>query len=177
MMTQAVPQLAKVELSRAEIAAGLGLTGEDLIDISPMKVSTGLWWLVIGVKSLAKLTNAHLDFATIAAMSKRCGAEGFVPFCLETVQSECNFHSRAFCPLDGINEDPVCGTGNGSAAAYIAAHNLLALQGETAWVGEAGLEVGRPGKVSIRVKKEAGQVVSVKVGGAAMTVLEGELQF
>lgn len=177
MMTQAVPQMAEVELTREEIAAGLGLAAEDLIAEKPLKVSTGLWWLVIGVKSLAKLSQAKPDFAAITAMSKKCGFEGFVPFCLETEEPDCSFHSRAFCPMDGINEDPVCGTGNGSAAAYIAAHNLLDVNGETAWVGEAGLEVGRPGKVSILVTKQADKVTRVKVGGSAVTVLEGELRF
>ena len=177
MMTQAVPKFAEVELSRAEIAAGLGLTVEDLLETQPMKVSTGLWWLVVGIKSLTKLSNANLDFAAIAAMSKKCGMEGFVPFCLETVQPNCSFHSRAFCPLDGINEDPVCGTGNGSAAAYIAAHNLIAISGETALTGEAGLEVGRPGQVNITVSKQAGQVRTIKVGGAAVRVMEGEMRF
>ncbi|SDE70516.1 PhzF family phenazine biosynthesis protein [Sporomusa acidovorans] len=177
MMTQAAPQLAGVDLSRAEIAAGLGLTPDDLLETQPMKVSTGLWWLVVGIKSLSKLSNAHLDFAAIAAMSKKCGMEGFVPFCLETVQPSCSFHSRAFCPLDGINEDPVCGTGNGSAAAYIAAHNLIAIDGEAALIGEAGLEVGRPGQVNIIVSKQAGQVKTVKVGGTAVRVMEGEMVF
>lgn len=177
MMTQAAPQLAEVALTREEIAVGLGLVAEDLLDEKPLKVSTGLWWLVIGVKSLAKLKQAQPDFVAITAMSKNCGFEGFVPFCLETEQPDCSFHSRAFCPIDGINEDPVCGTGNGSAAAYIAAHNLLAVEGETAWVGEAGLEVGRPGKVSILVSKQADKVMTVKVGGSAVTVLEGVLRF
>lgn len=177
MMTQAVPQFTEVELTRAEIAAGLGLTVEDLLDTQPMKVSTGLWWLVVGIKSLAKLSNARLDFSAIAAMSKKCGVEGFVPFCLETVQPDCSFHSRAFCPLDGINEDPVCGTGNGSAAAYIAAHNLIAISGETALTGEAGLEVGRPGRVNIIVSKQSGQVRTIKVGGAAVRIMEGAMQF
>lgn len=177
MMTQAVPQFAEVELSRAEIAAGLGLAVEDLLPTQPLKVSTGLWWLVVGIKKLAKLRNACLDFSAIAAMSKKCGAEGFVPFCLETVQPDCSFHSRAFCPLDGVNEDPVCGTGNGSAAAYIAAHNLIAINGETALTGEAGLGVGRPGRVNVLVSKQGEQVTAIKVGGTAVRVLEGEMRF
>ncbi len=177
MMTQGVPQLAEAEISRAEIAAGLGLAAEDLIEIPPLKVSTGLCWLVVGIKSLAKLSQAEPDFAAIISLSKKCGIVGFVAFCLETVQPECSFHSRSFCPLVGINEDPVCGTGNGSATAYIAAHNLLAVKEETALIGEAGLKVGRPGRVNILVSKQADQVTNVKVGGSAVTILEGEMRF
>lgn len=177
MMTQAAPQLARVEFSRADIAAVLGLGADDLLETPPMKVSTGLWWLVVGVKSLAKLSHAHPDFAAIEAMSKEYGVVGFIPFCLDTVEPDRSFHMRAFCPLVGINEDPVCGTGNGCAAAYIAAHDLIAIDGEANLIGEAGIEVSRPGYVNISVSKSEGKVSKVKVGGAALTILEGEMRF
>lgn len=177
MMTQAIPQLAGVNVSREKIASGLGLKASDLLELSPMKVTTGLWWLVVGVKSLVKLSSAQIDFAAIEAMSRECGVVGFVSFCLETTEPGCSFHMRAFAPLMGINEDPVCGTGNGCAAAYIAAHELIAISGDTRLVSEAGLEVNRPGYVNIIVNKLAGQVNAVKVGGAAVTVLEGVMKF
>lgn len=177
MMTQAVPQMTECEVSSPEIAAAIGLAAEDLIETPPMKVSTGLWWLVVGVKNLSKLLTAQPDFAAITAISKKCGMVGFMPFCLETVAPDCNFHSRAFCPLVGIDEDPVCGTGNGTIAAYITAYNLLEMKGETALVGEAGVAVERPGRVNILVSKLAEQITAVKVGGPAVTVLKGEMRF
>ncbi|MDF2569981.1 MAG: phenazine biosynthesis protein [Sporomusa sp.] len=177
MMTQAAPQLAEVELSRAEIAAVLGIKADDLMETLPMKVSTGLWWLVVGIRNLAKLSYVQPDFAAIEVLSKKCGVVGIIPFCLETVEADRSFHMRAFCPLVGINEDPVCGTGNGCAAAYIAAHNLINVASQTTMVGEAGIEVSRPGCVYIRINKSEGKVSKVKVGGSALTVLEGEMRF
>ena len=177
MMTQAAPQMQEVDLSRADIAAGLGLTVNDLLPIQPMKVSTGLWWLVVGINSLARLDSAKPDFAAIENMSKKSGVVGFVPFCLETAQPNRSFHMRAFAPLVGVNEDPVCGTGTGCIAAYIAANQLIAVNGETAFAAEAGLEVGRPGCVHIIVSKQAEEISTIKVGGAAVTILEGEMRF
>ncbi len=177
MMTQAAPQLSEAGLSREEFATALGLTAGDLLDLPPMKVSTGLWWLVAGVKQLDKLSSCRADFAALEVMSRQCGAVGFVPFCLETVRPDSSFYMRAFAPLVGINEDPVCGTGAGCAAAYIVAHALLAAERDTCLTGEAGLEVRRPGWVSVLVSKQAGRVDTVKVGGPAITVLEGEMRF
>ncbi|HWR42153.1 PhzF family phenazine biosynthesis protein [Sporomusa sp.] len=177
MMTQAAPQLAGVEFSSADIAAGLGLAAEDLLETPPMRVSTGLWWLVVGVKSLAKLMQAKPDFVAVEALSKKCGVVGIVPFCLTTIEANRSFHMRAFCPLVGVNEDPVCGTGNGCIAAYIATHNLIAIDGEASLTGEAGMEVNRPGCVNIRVSKTEGKVHAIKVGGGAVTILEGEMRF
>jgi len=177
MMTQAAPQMEKVDLSREDIAAGLGLTIDDLLPIQPMKVSTGLWWLVVGISSLTRLNSTTPDFSAIEAISKKCGVVGFVPFCFETAQSNRSFHMRAFAPLVGVNEDPVCGTGNGCIAAYIAAQQLIAVNGEAVLIGEAGLEVGRPGCVHIIVSKQDDQISAIKVGGAAVTILEGEMRF
>jgi len=44
-------------------------------------------------------------------------------------------------------------------------------------VSEAGFEVHRPGQVMVSLQRENGKVSRVKVGGTAVTVMEGEMRF
>lgn len=177
MMTQAVPKFEAVKIDKKEIAGILGLEEEDLLDSPPMKVSTGLWWFVVGIKDLAKLFNAKPNLKAIEEISEKHKFIGVTPFCLNTFNPKYNFHLRSFGPLVGINEDPVCGTCNGCVASYIVANDLISFENEINLTGEAGIEVNRPGCVYIYVKKSEGNISTVKVGGTAVTILEGVMRF
>ncbi len=81
--------------------------------------------------------------------------------------------ARMFAPADGVAEDPA----TGSAAAALAG-SLAALvpeaDGEFSWTIEQGAEIGRPSLISAVAVKRAGAVVSVRVGGSAVIVGEGQ---
>lgn len=178
MMTQKVPAFEKVAIEQQEIASALGLHKADLMSDAPlMKGSTGQWWLVVGVKDLDKLLYAKPNMEAIKALSEKHQFVGVLPFCLDTVNPNYDFHLRAFCPIVGINEDPVCGTGSGCAAAYIAQYKLRDFDTEITLIGEAGLEVNRPGKVYNYIEKTGDTISTIKVGGSAVTTLEGKIHF
>lgn len=76
---------------------------------------------------------------------------------------------RAFAPAEGVPEDPVCGSGNAAIAAVVAATPGLSylLPG---WAASQGRELGRDGRVVVRIVDER-----VQVGGRCVTVIEGYL--
>jgi trans-2,3-dihydro-3-hydroxyanthranilate isomerase len=45
------------------------------------------------------------------------------------------------------------------------------------WVIEQGFELGRPSRIHVTVETEAGAVASVRVGGEAVPVMKGQLDF
>lgn len=173
-MTQARPRFEEVGTSGGDVARLLGVDAKDLLDATPLKISTGIWWLVVGMKGLEELQNLVPDQAAIRRFSARHGVVGLLPFCLETLSPDASFHMRAFAPAVGIDEDPVCGTGNGCIGAFIAHHRLLG-GGEVEMRSEAGFEVGRPGQVFVTVCREGSLPSRVRVGGSAVTVLEGTM--
>ena len=75
---------------------------------------------------------------------------------------------RSFAPADGINEDPVCGSGNGAVAAYRLDHGA-AITGNS-YAASQGREVGRDGTVRVRYGADG-----IHVGGCAVTCLEGQI--
>lgn len=173
MMTQSIPQFESVDLSKDEISELVGLNKDDLMDIPAMKVSTGLWYLVFGVKKLDKVMKIKPDLKAIESISRKYNLIGISPFCLEVLDQKYDYHLRVFSPLAGVAEDPVCGTGNGSVASYIIENGLLKCDEYLDMTGEEGQEVGRPGCVHVSIFKQRGEINRVKVGGAAVSVLEG----
>jgi PhzF family phenazine biosynthesis protein len=176
-MTQAKPRFRDTGSSREEAARLLRVDPSMLLDVPPMAVSTGLWWYVIGLKSLSAMQSLAPDMGAIRDFSERHGLIGLVPFCLETLEKGANAHMRAFAPFVAIDEDPVCGTGNGSMGAYIGQYRLVDFDDGVDLVSEAGFEVKRPGRVFVSLRREDGSIVRVKVGGSAVTVLEGTMRF
>jgi len=79
-------------------------------------------------------------------------------------------HVRSFAPAHGIPEDPVCGSGNISVAAYLQKSGQAGRYGEN-YVARQGMQLGRDGQVSIRF--ENGKIL---LGGSAVTCLEGTLR-
>ena len=177
MVTMKKPKFEKCKIGREEIAQILKLNQNDLIDTPVMRVFTGIYWLVVGIKNLGKLSGLNPDFDAIKVLSEKYRSVGIIPFCMETFYSSYDFHTRAFAPAAGVNEDPVCGTGNSSAASFIVHNRLINIDHEIKLVGEQGHEVGRPGTVYINMEIGNSDITKIKIGGEAITILEGILSF
>lgn len=177
MMTQPLPKFEHFEMDKKSIAKLIGLNEDDLLDVPSMKVNTGLWWLVVGVKSLDKLMNIKPNLKAIEEISEKHRLIGITPFCLETLSKDMSYHMRAIAPIVGVAEDPVCGTGNGSVASYIIQNSLIECDGNINLTGEEGQEVNRPGCVYVTISKQNNEISEIKIGGTAVTVLEGKMIF
>ena len=76
---------------------------------------------------------------------------------------------RAFAPLFGVNEDPVCGSGNGCMAAFIRETGQTVRFGER-FTASQGRVVGRAGEVQLGIAPGR-----IEVGGCAVTCIEGQI--
>jgi len=82
-------------------------------------------------------------------------------------------HVRSFAPAHGIPEDPVCGSGNISVAAYLHMSGQGSRFGPR-YTARQGMRLGRDGQVSIRF--ESGGGGKILLGGSAVTCVEGTLR-
>ena len=172
-MTQDAPTLDRVDgdVDLETVAAALGIDVAALRDVGadlPLtSASTGLPWLMVPVNFLEHLGKASPDHAAIEEIADEAGAVGLYPFTFDTLEAESTLHARAFAPGAGVPEDPVTGTAAGACAAYLDHH--AAVETDEGLRIEQGHFVDRPGFVDA----EVGDVV--RVGGRAVTVLEGRL--
>ena len=136
----------------------------------PLVIDVGLVWLVARLGDEAAVRGLRPDGAGIAQIGEAAGAIGV------TVFAVCDGPGagvvvRSFAPSAGVAEDPVCGSGNATVAAYLATAGLLGRVGDT-YAASQGREVGRDGVVHVCVG-ESGR--AIEIGGQAVTVIDGRV--
>jgi PhzF family phenazine biosynthesis protein len=107
------------------------------------------------------------------------GLSGIYVFTRDTREAGSVAHSRYFVPGAGIPEDPVTGSAGGPLGRYLAMQGVLALPAAGGTVRariEQGDAIGKPGRVELEVSGRTGQPETVRIGGVAVTVLEGTLR-
>jgi PhzF family phenazine biosynthesis protein len=105
------------------------------------------------------------DMTALAEWTTSLSATGVTVFA-PSGEAGCAFHVRSFAPAHGVPEDPVCGSGNVSVAAYL---RQLGRAPER-YATRQGMQLGRDGRVSLRVSAN-----DVWLGGEAVTCVEGTL--
>lgn len=130
------------------------------------------WWLVEAASS-AHVRTFKPDFAAIADWSNATQATGVAIFAFEDNDGH-DLVVRAFCPGDAVNvpEDPVTGSANALIAALL--HRQGRLPGyDGRYIASQGRELGRDGKVQVRVDEDG----DVWIGGEVRQVIEGHLDW
>ena len=154
---------------RGGISRALG--AEVDASLAPTAFRNGPCWLFVHVESEADLAGLAPDFAAVAALSAQHAVTGIAAFSFAE-PGEFAVHLRCFAPAVGVPEDPVTGSVNAALPAYLAHHGLLSRVGRE-YFATQGRELGRDGRVHVRVLDERGRSA---IGGQAVTVVEGELR-
>lgn len=142
------------------LAAALG---EGAIVGRPQIVDVGPRWVIAELASVAVLDALAPDLASLADYDRKHHTTGLTVFAKGQDQS---LMVRSFAPADGIAEDPVCGSGNAAVAAYRLSLGQVAAG--SSYAVSQGRQVGRNGKVHVRIDGDA-----IHVGGECVTVMEG----
>jgi PhzF family phenazine biosynthesis protein len=153
-----LPRYALTELTDPEATAWIGAA----VKSSAQAVDVGPVWLVAEVAEIAALENLQHDAVRLANYYVPKGWTGATLFAVEGERVVV----RSFAPGDGVPEDPVCGSGNGSVAAF----RLKAGQvGDgDGYVASQGRQLGRDGFVRVRIDG-----ADIHVGGECVTCVEG----
>jgi PhzF family phenazine biosynthesis protein len=155
--------IGQPEISRLEKALGARISG------TPCIINVGPRWLIAKLADAAAVAALEPDQPGIAALSHELSIGGVTVFGASADKVSA-VHVRSFAPAHGIAEDPVCGSGNISVAAYLAKSGQAARFG-AGYTARQGMQLGRDGRVSIRY--EGGKIL---LGGSAVTCIEGTLR-
>lgn len=125
-------------------------------------VDVGPVWLVAEVDGIEALEHLAHDEVRLADFYVPKGWTGATLFAAEGDRVVV----RSFAPGDGIPEDPVCGSGNGAAAAFRLAAGHVS-SGDT-YRASQGRQVGRDGWIDVRFEG-----ADIHIGGQCVTVVKG----
>ncbi len=174
---QTRPQLdAPLPLKTTQrIAAALGITLEELHKNLPTRLARkGSSRLLIPICDPRALNSLTPKYEILVELGREIGTEGFFVFAVNRIDGILSTHSRMFCPALGILEDPVSGNAHSMLAAYLWEHALFESEFEC-FIGYQGLQMLRPGKVSVRIEIAQGEFLAAQIGGNAVIVSEGVL--
>jgi len=156
-------------------AAGLDLLQKSLnvkFKDTPMVINVGPRWLVAELAGAEAVAALQPDMPLMAELSTRLEIGGVTVYGA-AADGRSAVHVRSFAPAHGIPEDPVCGSGNISVAAYLQMSGQGGRFGPR-YTARQGMQLGRDGQVSIRF--EGGSGGKILLGGSAVTCVEGTLR-
>lgn len=160
---------AKVTSLQAEALAELETILQRKVDThaAPAIVNVGAIWVIVRMPDAASVLNLRPDLARLAEFERRLGVTGLTVFGAHE-HGDAAIEVRTFAPSCGVEEDPVCGSGNGSVAVFHWVRGLLPPAGGD-YMAAQGQCVGRDGRIKIRVDENG----RVRVGGSCVTCVEG----
>jgi PhzF family phenazine biosynthesis protein len=175
MMSVGVASLEPVPEDRPAVGEAVGLAPSALDASLPLMSDRGSARLIIPVSRLSDLLRLEPNGPGMVAYGKQRGYRRFTLVCRETENPGSFVHLRHFAPANGIPEDPVTGTAHAAAAIYLDREGLLPSGQRVVLVGEQGHAVARRGAVTVEVRRRAGRIADVLIGGTAVIVARGEL--
>jgi PhzF family phenazine biosynthesis protein len=135
----------------------------------PLRVDVGVVWIVANLDDASTVAGLNPNMEDLTKISAATNVTGVTVFG-RAADGLSALHVRSFAPIQGIPEDPVCGSGNASVAAFLIHTGLTKLYG-TQYTARQGMQVGRDGEVTVRIEGEA-----VRIGGYAVTCVDGSLR-
>lgn len=142
------------------LCGGLGL--ERRAVVQAQWVDNGPGWVALLLSDRAQVLALEPDYGQLLGLSIGVVA----PWDRGGDGEDAQFEVRAFCPGEGMPEDPVTGSLNAGLAQWLIAQGHAPAR----YVASQGTAMGRAGRVSI---EQAG--ADIWVGGAAVTCISGWL--
>jgi len=179
-MVQAKPTWGPVveDIRPLGVALG-GTTGLVAGAPAPQVVSTALPQLMVPIASRDALAALPVGGAGggLVELLRRYGTDCAMLYAVDTVAPGTPIHCRMFAPGLGVPEDPATGSAAGALGAYLVRHGVAGTRDGIARIAiEQGVEIGRASRIAVTVSaRPDGSIDEVRVGGEAVTVIEGEV--
>ena len=150
-----------------ELEAILGV--EVLREFTPCLIDVGARWIVAQLPDAGAVLASRPDLQSMMLWDVEARDAGVVIFGEYPAGAPARIEVRAFAPAHGVDEDPVCGSGNGCVGAFIRHTGQTAHFGGE-FLSSEGAVLGRAGLLRLSVSEQR-----IQVGGAAVTCIDGHL--
>lgn len=175
MMLQDTPEFRTIDkqVNPEELMLPLGLTKEELSETIPVIAAyTGLWDIMVPLKSQETLSKIKLNKEEMMKVSKKTDTISYHAYVVEKVGSEPRIHARNFAPIVAIDEEAATGTSNAAMGAFLV--KLGVLDENQVYYVEQGKAMKRESNIYFKIKEKEGELLPY-VGGRAVRFLKGVL--
>lgn len=165
-LTLPEPRISTITATQQEqLASALGIEPHHILVSATIDV--GPVWVTLQLPHASMVRELRPDFAAFASALPP-SATGITVFGLDPDHPTAQVEVRSFAPTEGVDEDPVCGSGNGCVALLVREHGLI---DANSYVAAQGRCVGRNGQVAVRYPEDG----TILIGGHAVTCVEGSI--
>lgn len=172
VMAQKKPEFLET-FSPEVVMRVFGLHAEDALPDVPIQVvSTGTPQLMVPVRNHEVLRRINLDIPAYIELRQKGAFFSPHLFCMGGVTPRGDTFARHFGVPPDSPEDPFTGSATGGMGSFIWHYRLL---NRRRMIAEQGHWMNRPGEATVEVVGQPDDIQTVKVGGAAVTVMRGEL--
>ncbi len=181
IMSQPLPQWGPVVERLEPLARALGCPASALVNRPPPQVvCTALPQLMVQVKSEAAIGELPSGGtgSELSGLLRNYGTDCVMCFYLERREPATVIRARMFAPGLGVPEDPATGSAAGALGCYLVRYGLAQpARGKAVVTVLQGNEIDRPSEIEVEIGVAPnGEIGSVLVGGAAVTVIRGEVR-
>lgn len=156
------PKILRTAIALDPLMAAMGTSS--LLD--PLAIDVGPVWLTARLEEPEIVHSLVINNDKLIALSHQLGIAGVTVYAID---KGTGVRVRSFAPAQGVNEDPVCGSGNACVAVHLKATDQQHAVGET-YIAFQGESLGRDGRVQVSFKDD-----DVLIGGMAVTVIDGNI--
>ncbi|MCW7762806.1 PhzF family phenazine biosynthesis protein [Photorhabdus luminescens] len=137
--------------------------------LTPALIDVGARWIVAHTAGAEAVLATEPDYAKLYEHDTQMNITGVCLYGNYREGAEADIEVRSFAPSCGVNEDPVCGSGNGSVAAFMRHHKVTMIDDKVVHSSQ-GKKLGRQG--SVWLSHSDGKIF---VGGSAVTCINGAI--
>ncbi|NHB62124.1 PhzF family phenazine biosynthesis protein [Photorhabdus sp. RW14-46] len=137
--------------------------------LTPALIDVGARWIVAHTTGAEAVLATKPDYARLLEHDTQMNITGVCLYGAYREGAEADIEVRSFAPSCGVNEDPVCGSGNGSVAAFMRHHKVAMIDDKIVHSSQ-GKKLGRQG--SVWLSHADGKIF---VGGSAVTCINGTI--
>lgn len=171
-----LPEEAGKAPDRVSLALALDLDPGDIGcgAYQPAVYSAGVLFYLVPVRN-AQVLRRVKPSPGLWAKTFPLGHQSVYCFTETPEEADVDFAARMFSPGMGVGEDP--GTGSAAAAlvGLLAKHTRIE-EGGTELTIRQGVEMGRPCRIAVQIRKAEGKLSHASIGGHAVIVGEGALE-
>jgi len=158
-----------------EIARVLEIESDEMDKTPPQVVEVGSAHLMVPVKNRRIIENLKPDLYALSEINQRMGAVSTHVFAPDAVSPIAMVHGRNFAPAIGIHESAASGAANGALGAFLINSRMIRGNSPITFIAEQGHSLGRPCEINVEVHFKETDVTLVRIGGQAVTIMEGEV--
>ena len=140
-------------------------------ETTPYLIDVGARWIVAQADNAEQLLNTTPDYSALKQHDSSFDATGVCIYGYYPDSALTRIEVRSFAPTCDVNEDPVCGSGNGAVAAFIRHHDLH-LPNRRLIQSTQGQKLNRDGQLQLTITSDA-----IWVGGQAVTCISGHIHY